>query len=335
MKKRPTLLDVANLAGVSKATAARVINGAHDLVREETRNRVLVAVQKLGYERNAIAGSLRSERTYIIAVSIPNITDPFWPVVVGGIQATMEEAGYQVVLMNNDWDAAREKNHLHQMRQKQFDGLIITPTATQNAELLQLNIPVVLLASGESFPDFDTVSSDSVQAARLAMEHLIEFGHQRIGLIAGPSRRRKLHTHRDTYIRELKSFHVPFDPALIVETTFSYEGGLAAMEQLLVLRNPPTAVFAANDVIALGALCAAQKAGLHVPDQMSIIGMDDIFAAAMTCPPLTTIAKPRHDIGATAARFLLERIAGKPIADARHPLIPCTLMLRGTTRRRT
>src|SRR5215216_639843 len=191
MDKRPTLRDVAHVAGVSKATAARVVNGSTDLVREQTRDRVMQAVEKLGYERHAVAGSLRSEHTYMMALSIPDITNPFWPEVARGVQDTVEAAGYTAVLMNNDWNAIREKNHLRRMRQKQFDGLIINPTATLNSELLELNFPVVVLASGEAYPDFDTVSSDSAQASRLAVEYLISLGHTRIGLIAGPLRRRK------------------------------------------------------------------------------------------------------------------------------------------------
>jgi LacI family transcriptional regulator len=331
MQKRPTLRDVAKLAGVSKATAARVMNGDVDLVREPTRERVMNAVQRLGYERHAIAGSLRSMRTYMLAVSIPDITNPFWPEVARGVQDAVESTGYTVVLMNNDWDAIRERKHLKQMRQKQFDGLIINPTGTLNADLLELHIPVVLLASGESYPDFDTVSSDSVQAVQLAMEHLIELGHRRIGLIAGPSRRRKSYTHRDTYIKLCHEHRLEVDPALIVETTFSQEGGYIAMRQLIDLPRRPTAVFAVNDIIALGALRAAQTAGVNVPEDMSLIGMDDIFAAATSYPPLTTIAKPKYDIGATAAHYLLERINGADIEVTRHPLLPCTLVYRHST----
>jgi LacI family transcriptional regulator len=215
------------------------------------------------------------------------------------------------------------------MRQKQFDGLIINPTGTLNADLQELGIPVVVLASGESYPDYDTVSSDSAQASRLAMEHLIALGHQRIGLIAGPLRRRKSHTHRDTYIRACQEQGIVIDPALIVQTTFSQEGGFNAMQELLPQR--PTAVFAVNDIIALGALRAAQVAGLRVPEAISIIGMDDIFAAATTYPPLTTIAKPKYEIGATAARFLLEHIQGDAPDETRHPLLACRLEKRSST----
>ena len=331
MDKRPTLRDVAHAAGVSKATAARVVNGSHDLVREQTRDRVMQAVEKLGYERNAVAGSLRSARTFMMALSIPDITNPFWPEVARGVQDTVESAGYTVVLMNNDWNGVREKNHLRRMRQKQFDGLIVNPTATLNSELLELNFPVVVLASGESYPDFDTVSSDSAQASRLAIEYLISLGHQHIGLIAGPSRRRKTHTHRDTYIRTLEEHSLSVDERFIVQTTFSQEGGFSAMQEFLQMSPCPTAVFAVNDIIALGALRAAQLAGLRVPADISIMGMDDIYAAATTFPPLTTIAKPKYDIGVTAARFLLERISGNAPLKTRHPLLPCRLERRDST----
>ncbi|MBC7870246.1 MAG: LacI family DNA-binding transcriptional regulator [Chitinophagaceae bacterium] len=331
IKKRPTLRDVAKLAGVSKATAARVVGNDYELVSEPTRERVLTAVQQLRYERHAVAGSLRSERTYMIALSIPDITNPFWPEVARGVQDTVENAGYTVVLMNNDWNVDREEKHLRKMRQNQFDGLIINPTGTLNSDLIEISVPVVLLASGESYPDFDTVSSDSAQAGELAMEHLLGLGHRRIALIAGPLRRRKSYTHRDTYLKAHREHGLDIDPALIIQTTFTQEGGYDAMQQLLAMSSPPTAVFAVNDIIALGALRAVQTVGLHVPEAMSIIGMDDIFAATTAYPPLTTIAKPKYAIGVTAARFLLARIEGKKPADTQHTLLSCSLVQRSST----
>jgi LacI family transcriptional regulator len=331
MKKRPTLQDVARVANVSRATAARVVNGDNDIVRPQTRDRVMEVVRQLGYERHAIAGSLRSERTHMIALSIPDITNPFWPEVARGVQDTVGKAGFTVVLMNNDWNPGLEQEHLRRMRQKQFDGLIINPTATLNEDLLSLSTPIVLLASGEAYPDFDTVSSDSAQAGQLAIEHLIGLGHRRIGLIAGPSRRRKSHTHHDTYVSQHHAHGLPVNESLIVTTTFTQEGGYTAMLQLLALPDRPTAVFAVNDIIALGALQAAHAAGLRVPEQISIIGMDDIFAAATTFPPLTTIAKPKYEIGATAAKYLLDRIDGKAPFEVRHHLLPSVLEARRST----
>lgn len=331
MSKRPTLLDVAKLAGVSRATAARVVNGSHEIVREETRKQVMKAVQQIGYERNAIAGSLRSARTYMIALSIPDITNPFWPEVARGVQDAFDKAGYTVVLMNNDWNASREKAHLKRMRQKQFDGLIINPTDSSNSDLTDLHIPVVVLGSGEAFPDIDTVGSDSVFGGKIALSRLVELGHQRIALIAGPIRHLKSHHHRNTYIEVCRDHGLTIDPELIVESPFSSDGGYAAMSRLLELDHPPTAVFAVNDMIALGALTAAQVVGVVVPHQLSIVGMDDIFASVTTYPRLTTVAKPKYQIGTMAAQFLIERIEDKPIHEPRHIQLDCNLVERDTT----
>ncbi len=331
MGRRPTIIDVANLAGVSKATVARVVNGEHDLVKETTRQRVMLAIEQLGYERNAIAGSLRSNRTYMIALSIPDITNPFWPEVARGVQDTVEAQGYMVVLMNNDWNSSREHNHLQLMRNNQFDGLIINPTGIANRDLSRLHIPVVVLAAGDTYPDFDTVSSNSRQAGQLAIEHLLSLGHRRIGLIIGPVRRPRSHTHYDNYANVLRQHGLEVDDELVIQTTFTEAGGYTAMQQLLQLERPPTAVFAVNDIIALGALRAAQDANVRVPEQLSIIGMDDIHAAATTFPPLTTVAKPKYEIGNTAARFLLEHLTGTDPNEERHQLLPCHLVQRGST----
>ena len=332
MNRRPTIIDVARAAGVSKSTVARVVSGEPAPVREATRRRVLEAVEQLGYAPNAIAGSLRSDRTYMLALSIPDITNPFWPEVARGVQDAIEAEGYAVVLLNNDWNAAREHKHLQMMRRNQFDGLIINPTGTVNDDLTALHIPVVVLGS-EGYPDFDTVGSDTLQAGRLALDHLLALGHRRIAFIAGPPRRPKTRTQSDNYRHILGEHGLPFDPDLLVQAEFTQEGGFGAMGRLIALPHPPTAVFAANDIIALGALRAAQQAGLRVPEQLSIIGVDDIYAAATTFPPLTTIAKPKYDIGATAARYLLERIAEQADGPARHQRLPCQLIARGSTAR--
>lgn len=331
MGRRPTIIDVANLAGVSKATVARVVNGEDDLVKETTRQRVMLAIGELGYERNAIAVSLRSNRTYLIALSIPDITNPFWPEVARGVQDTVEAADYMVVLMNNDWNSNREHNHVQLMRNNRFDGLIINPTGISNTDLTSLHIPVVVLSSSDAYPDFDTVSSDSRQAGQLAMEHLLTLGHRRIGLILGPERRPKSHTHYDSYVSALRRYHLEADSTLVVQTAFTEEGGYTAMQQLLNLNEPPTAVFGVNDIIALGALRAAQDAGLRIPEQISIIGMDDIHAAVTTFPPLTTVAKPKYEIGNTAARFLLEHLNGTTPDKLRRALLPCHLIQRSST----
>jgi LacI family transcriptional regulator len=329
--RRPTIIDVARLAGVSKATVARVINGEEDLVRLETRERVLEAVAQLGYERNAVAGSLRTNQTNMIALSIPDITNPFWPVVARGAQDTLERYGFSTVTVNSDWSREREQQYLRLVRRNRFDGLIINPAGVSNDELKALHIPVVTLGGGENYPDFDAVGSDSEQAALDILTYLLELGHQRIGLISGKSRRGKAYTRYHSYVMFHARNHLPMDEQLIYKADFSDQSGYEAMTYLLSLEDPPTAVFAANDMLALGALKAAYALGWKVPDDVSIVGMDDIYAASITLPPLTTVAKPKYEIGCRAAELLIQTIRGTRRNSPEHIKLPCELVKRGTT----
>lgn len=331
MPRHPTIVDVARLAGVSTATVGRVINGQDDIVRDSTRQRVMQAIAQLGYERNSIAGSLRTDRTCMIALSIPDITNPFWPEVARGVQDTLEQHDYTVVTVNSDWDAAREVKYLKMVRRNRFDGLIINPTNLDNTDLRQMSIPIVILGSEEGYPGYDSVGSATNEAVDAALEYLYRLGHRRIGLIAGRSRRRTSTNRYYSYVAFLAKKQLQLDEALIVHTEFSLEAGASAMRALLSLAEPPTAVFAANDIIAIGAMQTAQAMHWCIPEDISIIGMDNIYAAATTSPPLTTIAKPKYEIGAHAARMLLTRLGGDTDSPARHLQLPCTLIERGST----
>lgn len=331
MARRPTIIDVARLAGVSKATAARVVNGDQNLVRLETRERVMEAAAQLGYERNAVAGSLRTDQTKMVALSIPDITNPFWPEVARGVQDGLEQLGYATVTVNSDWNAEREQEYLRMVRRNRFDGLIINPANVSNDELKSLHIPVVVLGSGRHYPDFDTVGSATEASVNEGLSYLLELGHRRIGLCAGRARR---NTERSRYYGYV-TFHarhgLPLDDALIMETEFSEQAGFDAMVHLMQLSNRPTAVFAANDILAIGALKAAQMLGLHVPEDVSIIGMDDIYAASITSPPLTSVAKPKYAIGERAAELLVARMNEDDSAPPQHLLLACRLIKRGST----
>jgi len=329
--RRPTIKDVARLAGVSKTTVARVVNHEDHRVSVETRERVLQAVEMLGYERNALASSLRTNQTFIVALSIPDIMNPFWPEVARGVQDTLEARGYTIALLNSDWDAKREANHLQTVRRNHFDGLVLNPIRITNAELRALNTPTVLLGSGDEYPDFDSVGSDSAGAVTLALEHLIDLGHTRIGLIAGISQRRVPDTRYYCYLETHQRHGLPLDQDLVVRCPYSQDEGAAAMRCLLGLARPPTAVLAGNDLLAIGALLAACGAGLAVPEDVSIVGIDDIQASNATSPPLTTVAKPKYEIGAQAATLLLERMFGRPAEEPRHLVLKGQLKVRAST----
>ncbi len=333
-KHRPTIIDVARLANVSKTTVGRVISGEADRVKDETRQRVLEAIHTLGYERNVIASSMRTDQTFLVALSIPDIMNPFWPEVARGVQDACEAEGYTVALLNSDWDAAREKNHLQTLRRNQFDGLILNPIAITNKTLRTLNTPTVLLGSSNSHPDFDSVGSDSDAAVDAALEHLYALGHRRIALIAGISQRRQTDSRHTCYVEFCRRHDLPLEPELVARCPYSQQGGSEAVRGLLRLPQPPTAICAGNDLLAIGALIGAQEAGCHVPHDLSIVGIDDIYAARTTSPPLTTVAKPKYEIGTQAARFLLERMQGQVPPAPRKLALSGHLQVRASTARR-
>lgn len=331
--RRPTIIDVAQLANVSKTTVGRVISGEGDRVKDETRQRVLDAIEELGYERNVIASSMRTDQTFMVALSIPDIMNPFWPEVARGVQDECEAQGYTVALLNSDWDASRENSHLQTVRRNRFDGIILNPITISNKALKALGTPVVLLGAGDAYPDFDSVGSDSVAAVHAALEHLYALGHRRIGLIVGISQRSRKDTRYACYVDFCERHALPLEPALIVRCAYSQQGGGDAVRQLLALPHPPTAVCAGNDLLAIGALLGAQEAGIRVPQELSIVGIDDIYPAQTTSPPLTTVAKPKYDIGIEAAKFLLARIRGEAPAASRKLLLAGHLQVRASTRK--
>ena len=331
MGRRPTIIDVGRVAGVSKTTVSRVISGEESLVREETREKVLEAIEQLGYERNAIAGGLRTNRTYTVALIIPDIANPFWPEVARGVQHALEAKGYAVVLANTDWDARREHEFLAMARRNRFDGIIINPASVTNDELAACGIPAAILGLDSEHSDFDMVGSDSYGGTALAMAHLVGLGHQRIGLISGLSRGSPHASRLASYADFLQQHDIPIEEELIIKCPYGQEFGRRSMAQLLDLTTPPTAVLAANDILAIGALQAVREASLRVPQDISIVGMDDIYAISVTTPPLTTVAKQKHTIGWQAAIFLLERIRGEAPSTPRRHALPCRLITRGST----
>ncbi len=328
----PTLIDVAQLAGVSKSTVSRVLQGGDESVKKSTEQAVRLAVQQLGYVPNAIARSMRTDRTYMLMLVTPDIANPFWPEVARGLQDTVEQAGYSVVFGNSDWLQQREDRLLRTARNNRFDGIAINPSAVSDEELKKLGIPVVILGLRKGYTDFDMVGSDSYGGIVTGLEYLHSLGHRRIGFIHGhpvTDRQARL----QGYLDFLQRCALAYDPSLVVHTPFEVEAGKQAGHTLLELAQRPTAIFASNDMLAIGALQAAKSKGIPVPDALSIIGMDDIYSAAMTTPALTTMAKAKYETGVATARCLLERIDGNAPEESRRIAIPCQLVVRETTAR--
>lgn len=330
MPNKTTIIEVAHAAGVSKSTVSRVLLGGAQ-VKEATKAAVLQAIESLGYERNELASSLRTDRTRMVMLATPDITNPFWPEVARGLQDTIEQDNYSMVLANSDWDAAREQRFLSTARRNRFDALAINPAGVTERDLLAHGTPIVILGLSDEFSSLDVVGSDSYRGTLQALQYFYDLGHRRIGFIRGVHRSGRGHARQRAYNAFLHQTGLPYDQRLIVEAPFDLEGGRQAARNLLQRSDRATAIFAANDVLAIGAMQMARELGLDIPGDLSVIGMDDIYAAATAIPPLTTVAKGKYEIGVWAARFLLDRLHGDaPIAPRRH-IVACRLIVRGST----
>lgn len=336
-RKKPTQADVARLANVSQATVSYVLNESSAVsVPEETRRRVLGAIEELGYVPDGAARSLRTRKTYTIACVIPDITNPFYPAFERGIQGVAEARGYDLIVYNTDGVAEKERKCLRSLQRGRIDGCVgvfFHLKVGDLAELLERDVAVVRLEAekkglgGLSLP-LDSLYVDNVAAARAAVGHLIGRGHTRIGVLSaeqGPGRVRVL-----GYRRALEDGGITPNEDLVRDGDFSEGGGHGAMQELLALSPRPTAVFAANDVMAMGALTALREAGLNVPDDVALVGFDDTPSTRLVTPPLTTVTQFQERLGRRAAEMIFERLDGTAPEGGRYEEMPHELVLRGS-----
>jgi LacI family transcriptional regulator len=325
--------DVAERAGVSVTSVSHVINQTR-LVSDDLRERVLTAMNELGYQPNALARSLRRKETYTIGVIMTNSADPFFAEVTRGVEDACFEQGYNIILCNSDSDLDKELFYTNELIKKRVDGILFLAAggkSTQHIRTMQeRKTPLVVV--DRYIPDLavDTVLIDNARGGWLATHHLIELGHRRIGCITGPSDL-TLSAERVTgYRRALQEAGILVDEGLIVKGNFQYETGYQAAQQFLTETKPPTAIFACNDLMAIGVINAAVKQGWQVPDRLSVIGFDDIRMAAYTNPLLTTVAQPKYEMGSIATTMLLERIHQQEMAP-RQKLLDTHLVVREST----
>lgn len=324
--------DVAELAGVSVTTVSHVINQSRP-VSDELRSRVLNAMAELGYQPNTLARSLRRGKTHTIGIIIPDSANPFFAEVARGIEDTSFEHGYSVILCNTDNDLERESLYTGVLVEKQVDGILFVAAglSAENIQTLQKRgMPLVIVDRQVSGVEVDSVLTDNLQGGLLATRHLIGIGHKRIGCIVGPSDLTPSAARITGYQQALSEIGVSYDEALIVKGDFQYESGFEAANQLLSMDVPPTAIFAFNDLMAVGALSNALERGLVVPDDLSLVGFDDVRPALYANPPLTTVRQPKHEIGVLATQMLLERML-EPTLPPRTRVLDTTLTIRQST----
>lgn len=319
--------DVARLAGVSTATVSRILNSP-DAGRPETRRRVAAAVKKLGYEPNVSARNLRINRTATIIVVLPDINNPFFSFIVRGIEDVAHEQGFSVLLCNTDNDLQRELQYTKIIGRRGADGAIVLTARVSSPHILKMaeRVPVVLACE---YIDgaVSQVSIDNVGAAMDATRHLIQLGHRRIAYVNGPPDVILSRDRLRGYTLALQQAGLPVLEELIAPGTFYLESGVEAARRLLGLPEPPTAVFCANDEMAIGFIRAAEAMGRRVPDDVAVVGFDDIRFASFYRPALTTVAQPMYEIGRRAAQLLLDQVGGK--ADGPQSIVlPHRLVVR-------
>jgi len=313
-----TIKDVAREAGVSVSTVSRVLNNSKP-VSDEIRVRVLAAVEKLNFQPNSLARSLVLKKTRLIGVLVPDIANPFFPVAIAGIEEIAGMYGYHILLFNTFGEIEKELQYLNIMKEKQVDGIIKMSTqVTEKHEeyFSNASIPMVVTSKCTDREDVPCVVIDDVKAAYDATQYLISLGHRRIGIISGPL---DDSTGRDRFLgyqQAMLEHRLNLDFNLLKQGNFKVESGRRAMLEILQTVSPehlPTAIFCANDEMAIGAIGAILDQGLKVPEDISVMGFDDIFIAPVFRPALTTVKQPIYDIGAVATRTLVKLIEGEKI----------------------
>lgn len=330
MGSRVTIRDVAAIAEVSPATVSRVLN-ADERVAPDLRERVLAAVERLGYRPNSQARSLRTQATRVIGLIISDIQNPFFTSLVRGVEDVAQASGYSVVLANSDEDLGKEQQYLRVAAAEQMAGVILSPASssrTRIGELVHEEIPVVTI-DRRIAADVDSVAVDNVAGARQAVEHLLKTGATRVGIIAGPADVSTAADRLEGYHAALRDAGIAPDPQLMVRGDFRADGGHRAAARLLDLPARPDALFAANNLMLIGTLDAMAERGLTAPADLLLAGFDEMSWAGFA-PPLTLVEQPTYEIGRLATEMLLRRIAGDTAA-AEHIVLEATLKVRASS----
>lgn len=332
---RPTQADIAKRAGVSQAMVSYVLNKNSNIkIPEETRQRVLEAMQALGYVPNVLARGLRMGQTKTIGLVVPDNSNPFFAEISRIIEGVGFEQGYSVILCNSDYNSDKEKAYVDVLLTKQVDGIIFISSGEgeeTSQKLWGSQTPFVVVNRDISDMN-EAVRIDYKMGGYLATKHLLGLGHQRIACITGPVRSPSNAQRLEGYVQALEEAKIAIDDSFIVAGDFRIQGGELAMRQLLKLHQPPTAVFACNDLMAMGVIQAVHNHGLKVPEDISLVGFDDIPLAQAIYPTLTTIAQPMVEIANVAMDMLVKQIHGKVTNSRDQIVLQPKLIARDSTK---
>jgi len=324
--------EVAKLAGVSSATVSRVFSGAAR-VEPKTHRRVMQAAKKLGYVPNAYARTLSSGKSNTYGLILSDLTNPFFPDLVKSFQQKAREFGYETLLADTDYDLERMEDGIRRMVEYKVDGVAIM-TSEMSPSLIQLlrrrKIPMVFLDTGKPGPLVSNISLNYEQGVDLAIQHLTSLGHRRIALIQGPSALRSAVTRREAFLHAMRRHGIRPLTQHIQTSDHSVDGGRTAMLELMKTSKWPTAVMCSNDLSAIGALQAAHSLGIRVPEELSIIGFDDIQMSSLVQPALTTVHVSRKEVASRAFTALYGMTQGGQVRGVQQ-VVPCELVVRDST----
>jgi LacI family transcriptional regulator len=329
----PTMADVAARAGVSVATVSRALSGNGRLVSPAVMERVRTAAEELAYHPNNLARNMRAGTSRIFGLVISDVSNPFFTAVARGAEDVAQRHGYSLVLSNTDEDPAREAASLAVMRAERAAGIIIA-TTNENGDVLRRSLAAgtALVAIDRRIMGMptDSVAVDNESAAHGAVTHLVRLGHRRIAIVGGPSDADTARERLRGYDRAFREARIPGAPELVKEGNFREAAGLILTRELLDLDDPPTAIFSVNNLTTIGVLRALRERHMRIPEDVSVVGFDDIPAAELLDPPLTVVQQPTYRMGAQAAELLIRRIR-EPEAPVQEVLLSASLVIRGST----
>lgn len=326
-----TIKDLARATGLNISTVSRALNGQTG-VSEQTRRKILSVARRMNYQRNTLASGLITKRTKTIGLILADIRNPFSAELARGVEDAAFGADYEVIFCNSDLDPDKELRYVRSLIEKRVDGMLINCVADGTFKLRQ-NIPVVFFNRPVRRRDISEVTADNYEGGLLAAQHLIELGHTRIAHLTGGRSHLNLGERCRGFIKALRA--AGLKPVAILRGPHSYRGGYELCVQLLRRSGKrPTALFCGNDFMAIGAMRALREAQLNVPEDVAIVGFDDIEIAEMLATPLTTVYQPKYEMGQAAVRILLRHLAERDAFRPEHVVLPTRLVVRASTNAR-
>ena len=330
---KPTIYDIAKLAGVSTATVSKVFNQTGN-ISEATRSKVMRISRELNYKPSMVASALAGKNTFSLGLLIPDLVNPFFAELARHVEDRAHEQGYNLIICNTDNDLNKETQYIQLLRQKSVDGILVATGVRDDdalKELINQQMPVALVAREMSVLAASTVLVDDFAGGYSAASYLLELGHRRIGVVAESLTVSSSKARVKGYRLALEEAGLTYEEGLLAVSDFSVEGGKAAAAKLL--EEAPTAIFACNDVLAIGAMQAAKEVGLSIPGDLSIVGFDNTILATITDPPMTTIAQPIRAMGHQVVDLIIREIQEDQVVKQRVVLLP-QLIKRGSAQRR-